>query len=63
MKANINKYQIYRAIAIVAAPTFMRGSGFEAGRDLRPIPQLLLLIAIVGTFLILMLNSSRYLTI
>jgi hypothetical protein len=63
MKANINKYQIYRTIAIAAAPTFMRGSGFEAGRALRPIPQLLLLIAIVGISITLMLKSPRYLTI
>ncbi len=63
MKANINKYQIYRAIAIVAVPTFMRRSGFEAGRALGLIPQLLLLIAIVGISLILRLNSPRYLTI
>jgi len=63
MKANINKYQIYGAIAIAAAPTFMRGSGFEPGRDLRPILQLLLLIAIVGISIILMLKSPRYLTI
>jgi hypothetical protein len=63
MKANINKYQIYRAIAIVAAPSFMRGSGFDARRVLRPIPQLLLLIAIVWISLILMLKSPRYLTI
>jgi len=63
MRAYINKYQIYRAIAIAAAPTFMRGSGFEAGGALGPIPQLLLLIAIVGISLILMLKSPRYLTI
>jgi hypothetical protein len=63
MKANINKYQIYGAIEIAAAPTFMRGSGFEARRALRSIPQLLLLIARVGISIILMLKSPRYLTI